>query len=1284
MRHQGLACSLSTLKSLPVVNHGVDRIETLSEARTIATPPLSSRRLLFLEPLSAAWGQPAVGRVAGLRGKVLLSRDGTRTWMEARLSQELFRDDFVKTDESGQAALLFSGDVLIRLNGRTLFQVKEGPSLQGAGAVSAEGWRAGLFRLLTGELWFRSRRTRPVIETPVVSASIRGTELGLRVRDDGESTLTVIEGLVEYRAALGSVLVASREEAIARSGEVPFKRILVQPLDAVQWTMLYPRILGPRDFVAAAPDRRGLEADLERAKGDLDDGRDDPGKLLLLAGLLRDLGRPEEAVERYESVLRLDPGNGAARTGLGWTRLELNQVGDAEPFFLAARPENPDSILGLSLCLDRRGKAGEARAEVERGLELFGEEPRLLTQLAFLELRAGNSRGAGEAATRALENAPDLPAALSVQAVLHVARNEPKEARDKARKALDGNPRSASAHFAMSLVAQSGFDLDEALSHARRAVDLDPRNVPALLQLGELLFGSDQPAEALVWARKALESDPGEAQAHTLMGFLQLARGTTAGASQSFERALALDSLLGDPHLGLGIAAMRRREVARGEEEVRMAVLLEPRRALFRSYLGKALFEQRRFVEALEALDEARSLDPLDPTPFLYASLFHTDLNEPGRAIRELHRSMDLNDRRAVYRSRFLLDRDLSVKNVSLGRAYEALGLAAWARDKALWSLKNDPGNSAAHQFFGSIVSDLGESAQTAGSELLKKRLLMPVNDNSFSSFNDYTTLFDRPDFKGTAEASIGTRRDQDHLLVLSGAAGPAAFRQYLNYSDTRGPHPFNDESRAFTTLSIVKGQISSDQSLMASLTHNRLVEGDTSVDTDAWAMNDPYYRYRLKGTQWELGYHHHLGPRSDLLLYGMGQVVRHRESDRGLTQQGPYFYQSELRLPGATAQALHQWGWRNHHLFYGAEIFEGQVAVDSSFFLPAMKGGQSHRKTVRRRFVTAFAEDSWRVLPNLFLEGALHFERAGYGDPGYSSREKTVGLWSPRAGVIWKPAPATTLRAAGARFLQATHFDPRLSMGEIGGFTLGENASFATLNTESHLAWEQELGGSLFFSATAFHRERRNFCIEGRPPLYGFTWRSSLLSGLGLALNHLLGERTGLSLEYKFLAIRDREYRNLLQETFIPYRTRRDHEARLRLAWVHPVRLESEGRGSFRDPAARRPIRRAFSLGVLGDQSRPGLGVAGKAGRGEPRGGKPLRSPFSAPDPGTGDRRAASREKNRSGLEGQSVRERVSCPWSVSEPGRPGSRLRTSDRPHGHGPISLREIREGLSAFFR
>jgi outer membrane receptor for ferrienterochelin and colicin len=239
-------------------------------------------------------------------------------------------------------------------------------------------------------------------------------------------------------------------------------------------------------------------------------------------------------------------------------------------------------------------------------------------------------------------------------------------------------------------------------------------------------------------------------------------------------------------------------------------------------------------------------------------------------------------------------------------------------------------------------------------------------------------------------------------------------------------------------------------------------------------------------------------------------------------------------------------------------------VAVDSSFFLPAMKGGQSHRETVRRRFVTAFAEDSWKVLPNLFLEGALHFERAGYGDPGYSSREKRVSLWSPRAGVIWKPAPATAFRVAGARFLQATHFDPRLSMGEIGGFTLGENASFATLNTEFHLAWEQELGRSLFFSATAFHRERRNFCIEGRPPLYGFTWRSSLLSGLGLALNHLLSERTGLSLEYNFLAIRDREYQNLLQETFIPHRTRRDHEARLRLAWVHPVGLKMKAEEAF------------------------------------------------------------------------------------------------------------------------
>ena len=75
------------------------------------------------------------------------------------------------------------------------------------------------------------------------------------------------------------------------------------------------------------------------------------------------------------------------------------------------------------------------------------------------------------------------------------------------------------------------------------------------------------------------------------------------------------------------------------------------------------LYEIERFDKALDMLDRAAELDPRDPTPFFLKAIIFRDLNRPGEAIRTLNHAVKLNDNRAVYRSRYLLDRDLAVKN---------------------------------------------------------------------------------------------------------------------------------------------------------------------------------------------------------------------------------------------------------------------------------------------------------------------------------------------------------------------------------------------------------------------------------------------------------------------------------------------------------------------------------------------------------------------------------------------------------------------------------------------
>ena len=77
------------------------------------------------------------------------------------------------------------------------------------------------------------------IHTPFVNAVVEGTELVLRV-GEAETELIVFEGRVRFENAAGGLVVASREAALARAGEVPVRRVLVKPREAVEWALYYP------------------------------------------------------------------------------------------------------------------------------------------------------------------------------------------------------------------------------------------------------------------------------------------------------------------------------------------------------------------------------------------------------------------------------------------------------------------------------------------------------------------------------------------------------------------------------------------------------------------------------------------------------------------------------------------------------------------------------------------------------------------------------------------------------------------------------------------------------------------------------------------------------------------------------------------------------------------------------------------------------------------------------------------------------------------------------------
>jgi len=191
-------------------------------------------------------------------------------------------------------------------------------------------------------------------------------------------------------------------------------------------------------------------------------------------------------------------------------------------------------------------------------------------------------------------------------------------------KAEGGNelPATASECLAWSYAFQSSATrLEEARCAAAHAVSLAPHFALALIRLAELEFSFGEVKIARRRVEEGLALAPESATARVLDGFLLAASYRPAEAFRAFEQAIEIDPGLPTAWLGRGLMKIRAGAREAGLRDLQTAAAVDPGQALLRSYLGKAYADLGRAVPGRKEFDRALSLDPEDPTPWLYSAL---------------------------------------------------------------------------------------------------------------------------------------------------------------------------------------------------------------------------------------------------------------------------------------------------------------------------------------------------------------------------------------------------------------------------------------------------------------------------------------------------------------------------------------------------------------------------------------------------------------------------------------------------------------------------------------
>ncbi len=464
------------------------------------------------------------GRFVSIQGQVEVLR-GTQT-LAATAQLALQTGDIVRTGANARVAILLSDGTKLKLGANSTVHLKH-LSAERLGKVTpvATGGLQTVMHFFLGEGWLQ--RTGPAdaleIETPTVRAATKGTEFAIDIAPDGSTVVSVLEGHVRVANPQGDVLVAKGEQAwvggtqfmnrkyglfpkeIPLLGEAgPNKRVIPNPLDAVQWSLYYRGSVSPRDYPALPPAElaefetilaayragRLTEAGdrLEAARA----ARPSAPALLDLAALLfLARGQVPQAKDALGTALAHDPTDAAAHAILAEIALVQNRIADADAEAdqaLAANREAPSAWLAVSHVRQSQFKLEEALKAAAQARARDPQDSRTLVQEATLLFWMGRTEEAWALTQQVRALAPREASVLSLLGFLQLARGEKQEALGSFRKASEADSTLGEPHLGAGIVLLRLGQVPEGVEEIEAAGMLERQDALFRGYLGEGLY----------------------------------------------------------------------------------------------------------------------------------------------------------------------------------------------------------------------------------------------------------------------------------------------------------------------------------------------------------------------------------------------------------------------------------------------------------------------------------------------------------------------------------------------------------------------------------------------------------------------------------------------------------------------------------------------------------------------------------------------------------------------------------------------------------------------------
>ena len=474
----------------------------------------------------------------------------------------------------------------------------------------------------------------------------------------------------------------------------------------------------------------------------------------ILAQLLSNDGRAEEAAEELRHALASDGASPYLRTRLAEELLTL-------------------------------GRVDEAREEVEASLHLDPQFPEAFVDLAKVRLRLGDGGGAETALRRAIEIDRSCEDAYVALVSVYRDHGQDAKAEDIWRALAKNVPASATAQENLGRAALARGDVRTAEVALQKAIDLDPGLQEARVALARLLQGEGRVTEAAQQLGQAYERS-GEPKLAEMIVHFDMAAGREPEARELVdrlddeggpadrrvkigslrivthqpERALEIaDDLLrtGESSSARVLAGNALHALGRDDEAVAQLRKVPAQASLYgeaQRRVGQLLSDRGRYREAIDLLGKAIVSVATDSAG-----------NESTDALQNLlagvhERAGDRAQAIKLLESAFLRRPGSESLAFALGNAYQRDGQWERAVQTVQKILKRDPDSVQALNFIGFVLADRGVRLDEAR-HLLERAVALKPSDGSVV------------DSLGWLNVRLGRLDDAERLLVRADRLSP-------------------------------------------------------------------------------------------------------------------------------------------------------------------------------------------------------------------------------------------------------------------------------------------------------------------------------------------------------------------------------------------------------------------------------------------------------------------------------------------------------------------------------